>query len=79
MGFICIFVNKHLSSWQLLGLQDIANVVLCLYLTLYHTIPIFNDLVEEGFGKNTVGKGENAGNQHFLLFPQCFLPYQSSF
>ena len=19
-------------------------------------------------------KGENAGNQHFLLFPQCFLP-----
>ena len=19
-----------------------------------------------------VGKGENAGNQHFLLFPQCF-------
>ena len=23
--------------------------------------------------KNIVGKGENAGNQHFLLFPQCFL------
>ena len=22
------------------------------------------------------GKGENAGNQHFLLFPQCFLPIQ---
>ena len=21
---------------------------------------------------NTVGKGENAGHQHFLLFPQCF-------
>ena len=21
---------------------------------------------------NIVGKGENAGNQHFLLFPQCF-------
>ena len=21
-------------------------------------------------------KGENAGNQHFLLFPQCFLPIQ---
>ena len=26
--------------------------------------------------KNTVGKGGNAGNQHFLLFPQCFLVYQ---
>ena len=24
--------------------------------------------------ENTVGKGENAGNQHFLLLPQCFLP-----
>ena len=23
-----------------------------------------------------VGEGENAGNQHFLLFPQCFLHYQ---
>ena len=22
--------------------------------------------------ENLVGKGENAGNQHFLLFPQCF-------
>ena len=22
--------------------------------------------------ENIVGKGENAGNQHFLLFPLCF-------
>ena len=22
--------------------------------------------------ENTVGKGENAGYQHFLLLPQCF-------
>ena len=26
--------------------------------------------------ENIVGQGENADNQHFLLFPQCFLPYQ---
>ena len=26
--------------------------------------------------ENIVEKGENAGHQHFLLFPQCFLPYQ---
>ena len=25
--------------------------------------------------KNIVGKEENAGNQHFLPFPQCFLSY----
>ena len=23
--------------------------------------------------ENIVGKGKNAGNQHFLLYPQCFL------
>ena len=32
------------------------------------------NLWKEGF-ENIVGKGENAGDQHFLLFPQCFLPY----
>ena len=26
--------------------------------------------------ENIVGKGENAGHQHFLLFPQCFIGYQ---
>ena len=26
-------------------------------------------------GKNILGKGENDGNQHFLNFPQYFLPY----
>ena len=25
--------------------------------------------------ENIEGKGEDAGNQHFLLFPQCFLPF----
>ena len=24
-----------------------------------------------------VGKAENAGNQHLLFFPQCFLPFQT--
>ena len=26
--------------------------------------------------ENIVGKGENAGNQYFLLFPQNFLAYE---
>ena len=29
--------------------------------------------------ENIVGKGENAGDQHFLLFPKYFLPYQKQF
>ena len=44
-------------------------------LPLYHTIPSFKDPKKEAFG-HIVRKGENAGNQHFLLFPHCFLLYQ---
>ena len=42
-------------------------------LTLYHTFLIFKDPEEESFKKTLWGKGENASNQHFLFFPQCFL------
>ena len=38
-------------------------------------ITTFNVLYKKPF-ENIMGKGENAGNQHFLLFPQYFLPYQ---
>ena len=38
------------------------------WLTLHYT------LKKMPFEK-TEGKGENAGYQHFLLFPQCFLPF----
>ena len=33
-----------------------------------------NEKFKFGLGsvENIVGKGENAGYQHFLLFPQCF-------
>ena len=31
-------------------------------------------LREEAF-ENILGKGENAGNQHFLIFPKCFPPF----
>ena len=29
--------------------------------------------------ENIVGKGENVGKQHFLLFPHCFLTYERKF
>ena len=45
--------------------------------TVCHTSPAFNDLAKKPF-ENTVGNGENAGNQHFLLFPQCFPPFQKT-
>ena len=44
-------------------------------LTLYHTIPTFNDPEKEGFGKNC-GKEENAA---FSPFTTSFLPFQKQF
>ena len=46
-------------------------------LTLSFTIPTFNTSGKEAAFENIVGKGENAGNQHFLLFPRCFLLFPS--
>ena len=45
-------------------------------LTIYHTISTLMTLRKKSF-ENIERKGENAGNQHFLLFPQYFLKYQS--
>ena len=46
------------------------NVALCGYgLTTLYKKPF----------ENIVGKEENAGNQHFLLFPQRFLPFKNKF
>ena len=42
-------------------------------LTLRHTLPTLTTLRKHPF-ENIAGKGENAGNQHFLLFQQSFLP-----
>ena len=50
-----------------------------LYQTLrYFSTPsrVLKTLREKPF-ENMVRKGENAGNQHFLLFPQCLLFYQN--
>ena len=43
--------------------------------SLIYRMPTFNVPWKKAGLKNIVGKGENAGNQHFLLFPQCFLPF----
>ena len=41
-------------------------------LTLYQRTQTFNDPGKKKPFENIVGKGENAGNQHFLLFPTMF-------
>ena len=53
------------------------------FTTAQRMIQIFNDYKKQSLVftahqkkafENIVEKGENAGKQHFLLFPQCFLP-----
>ena len=48
---------------------------------LYHTFTAFtNPRREEKPSENIVGKGENADNQHFLLFPTMFsTPHKTNF
>ena len=41
---------------------------------LHQTIPGFTNVVKKHF-ESIMDKAENAGNQHFLFFPQCFLLY----
>ena len=40
----------------------------------FNSLPHNPDLKKKPF-ENIVGKGENAGNQHFLLFPHYFPPF----
>ena len=53
--------NKNLDVTILKGFADDKINVAQMLISLF-------DKIE----KNIVGKGENAGYQHFLLFPQCF-------
>ena len=53
----------------------IINFTSFLYLlflfSLHHTISIYR----RDFLEDIVEKGENAGNEHFLLFLQCLVSY----
>ena len=60
----------HKSSYSY-HYSTMSTIIGLCTLTSYRKIPLNNKkmLIE-----NIVIKGENAGNQHFLLLPQCFLP-----
>ena len=54
--------------------SGVSKVSLCgKGLTHSHTMTLLTTLGKKPF-ENTVGKGEIARNEQFLLFPQCFLP-----
>ena len=47
-------------------------------LTLSKQVLVFTSLQYKSF-ENTVGKGETAHHEQFLLFPQCFQPIWRAF
>ena len=47
-------------------------------LTHSHTMTPFDAPGKQAF-ENTVGKGEIALNEQFLLYPHCFLPVKRTF
>ena len=49
------------------------SVYFSYFSSLYFIIPTFKNWEQEVF-ESIEGNGENAGNQRFLLFPQCVLP-----
>ena len=74
--YTCNFSFSHNVFHSYISLVC-QNAALCgNWLSLYDTIPTFND-PEKGSCENMVGKRENASNQHFSLFPQCFLPFRN--
>ena len=69
-------LNYHMGYCFYQGWDSfVSSCVLFAVLSLYHTVPTFKDPWERGLLKKFLGKGENAGKQHFLLFPKCFLPF----
>ena len=54
-------------------LSSLGSLKVGIVLTLYHALQTSN--TPQKTFENILGKEDNAGNQHFLLFPQCLLPY----
>ena len=58
------WASKGVIVWEWVNSHSIRKCTL----TLYHTISTFHDCKMVMFCKH-------CGNQHFLLFPQCFQPF----
>ena len=65
-------INPRKDYWPS---RDLTSDLL---LTHSHTMTPFDASGKQAF-ENTVGKGEIARNEQFLLFPQCFLPVWITF
>ena len=63
----------------MLFILDLLKQSLKTSLTHSHTMTLFDAPKERSLFENTVGKGEIAHNEQFLLFPVFFLPVWIAF
>ena len=66
-------LDRILSKILLKEIQESMYILYRRYNLLFTTQSRLITPLEKKAFENIVEKGENAGNQHFLLFPQCFL------
>ena len=76
--FSSCHIYRNLSSLNSFDFDQSRNLRLGKEFNLYQTIRRFNNPWKKQPFENIVGKGENAGDQHFLLFSQCFLLRQET-
>ena len=69
--------GKELSPLLTQQVSYVRKRRLTLPLTLFPTQSRLLTTLKQKALENTKGKGENAGNQHFLLFQQCFPLYHT--
>ena len=70
----CRYLSDYLFDMILMSAHNIGfgrELTVYLFSTQSRLLTTLNETAFE----NIFGKGENAGNQHFLLFQRCFLPF----
>ena len=79
--FKCIWVNLTFCCDKKLKLAWMIRLKACSLKRGLNSLPHNPTLMplRKNASKNNLGKGENAGYQHFLRFPKCFYPSKKEF
>ena len=65
----------HILFSKAFFLQVVLHRIVCNIIQSSPHSPDFWQPVRKRLSENIVGKGENAGNQHFRFVPKCFLSF----
>ena len=66
------------ENYNVFSLVYFSSVKVCTKYAETKNVHVFTTLRDRPF-ENIVGNGENTCYQQFLLFPQCFRPFQQNF